>query len=314
MSSRSLRWRRVALLGAVAAGCARPQPPELGSTQRSLRTIFEGAFLVGAALNAAQFSGLDPIGAAIVQAQFNSITPENVLKWGSVHPRPGTYDFAAADRYGGRIKGWDVVNEAIKDDGTLRRTPWLTTLGEDYVATAFRFAHEADPDAELYYNDYSLENAPKRRGAVELVQRLQDEGIPIAAVGLQNHDRLDWPSPAQEDSTIDGFAALGVRVMITELDVDVLPRGADPFVDGLPDSLQQALARRYAELFGSYLRHRGTVTRVTFWGVTDRDSWLNNWPVRGRTNYPLLFDRDGRPKPAFAAVIGTAPAKQGRHD
>lgn len=361
----------MALLGAVAAGCARPQPPELGSTPRSLRTIFEGAFLVGAALNAAQFSGLDTIGAAIVRAQFNSITPENVLKWGSVHPRPGTYDFAAADRYvafgeqnrmfivghnlvwhnqtprwvfedsmggghpvsrdtllarlrdhihtvvgryRGRIKGWDVVNEALNDDGTLRRTPWLTTLGEDYVATAFRFAHEADPDAELYYNDYSLENAPKRRGAVELVQRLQNEGIPIAAVGLQNHDRLDWPSPAQEDSTIDGFAALGVRVMITELDVDVLPRGADPFVDGLPDSLQQALARRYAELFGSYLRHRGTVTRVTFWGVTDRDSWLNNWPVRGRTNYPLLFDRNGRPKPAFAAVIGTAPAKQGRHD
>ena len=286
-----------------------------------------------------------------------------------MHPRPGTYDFAAGDRYvafgerngmfivghnlvwhnqtprwvfedsagrpvsrdtllarlrdhihtvvgryRGRIKGWDVVNEALGDDGTLRRTPWLTILGEDYLAAAFRFAHEADPDAELYYNDYELERAPKRRGAVELIRRLQDQGIPIAAVGLQNHDRLDWPSPAQEDSTIDAFAALGVRVMITELDVDVLPRGADPFGHGLPDSLQQALARRYAELFGSYLRHRGTVTRVTFWGVTDRDSWLNNWPVRGRTNYPLLFDRDGRPKPAFAAVIGTAPAKQGRHD
>lgn len=351
----------MALLGAVAAGCARPQP--------GLRTIFEGAFLVGAALNAAQFSEVDTVAARIVKAQFNSITPENVLKWGSVHPRPGTYDFVAADRYvafgerhgmfivghnlvwhnqtprwvfedaggrplsrdtllarlrdhihtvvgryRGRIKGWDVVNEALDDDGTLGRTPWLTMLGEDYVASAFRFAHEADPDAELYYNDYSLENAPKRRGAVALVQRLQHEGIPIAAVGLQNHDRLDWPTAAQEDSTIEAFAALGVRVMITELDVDVLPRGADPFVDGLPDSLQQALARRYAELFGSYLRHRGTVTRVTFWGVTDRDSWLNNWPVRGRTNYPLLFDRDGRPKPAFAAVIGTAPARQGRHD
>ncbi|HEY6156636.1 MAG TPA: endo-1,4-beta-xylanase [Gemmatimonadales bacterium] len=361
MSSGNGKWRAVALLGALAAGCARPQ--------RGLRTIFEGAFLVGAALNAAQFSEVDTVAARIVKAQFNSITPENALKWAAVHPRPGTYDFAAADRYvafgernhmfivghnlvwhnqtprwvfqdssgnpvsrdtllarlrehihtvvgryRGRIKGWDVVNEALNDDGTLRRTAWLTTLGEDYVATAFRFAREADPDAELYYNDYSLENADKRRGAVELVQRLQHEGIPIAAVGLQNHDRLDWPSPAQEDSTIDAFAALGVRVMITELDVDVLPRGADPFVDALPDSLQQALARRYAELFGSYLRHRGTVTRVTFWGVTDRDSWLNNWPVRGRTNYPLLFDRDGRPKPAFAAVIGTAPARQGRHD
>lgn len=342
----------------------------LGYAQaRSLRESFRGAFLVGAALNAAQFTERDTLGARIVKQQFNAITPENALKWALVHPRPGTYDFAAADqyvafgeqnrmfivghnlvwhnqtprwvfedstghpvsrdtllarlrdhihtvvgRYRGRIKGWDVVNEALNDDGTLRRTPWLTILGEDYVATAFRFAHEADPDAELYYNDYSLENAPKRRGAVELVRRLQDARVGIAAVGLQNHDRLDWPTVAQEDSTIEAFAPLGVRVMVTELDVDVLPRGANPFVDGLPDSLQQALARRYAELFGSYLRHRGTVTRVTFWGVTDRDSWLNNWPVRGRTDYPLLFDRDGRPKPAFAAVIGTAPAQQGRHD
>jgi endo-1,4-beta-xylanase len=142
---------------------------------------------------------------------------------------------------------------------------------------------------------------------VELVRRLLEEGIPITAVGLQNHDRLAWPSVAQEDSTIEAFARLGVRVMITELDVDVLPEGgANPFVNGLPDSLQHALARRYTELFGSYLRHRVTVTRVTFWGVTDRDSWLNGWPVRGRTNYPLLFDRDGRPKPAFTAVIAVA--------
>ena len=361
------------MLGALVIGCAQPQPPDAAFTAPTLRGAFEGAFLVGAALNAAQFSDQDTLGAAIVKAQFNSITPENVLKWAAIHPRPGTYDFAAGDRYvafgerngmfivghnlvwhnqtprwvfedstgtpvnrdtllarlrdhirtvvgryRGRIKGWDVVNEALDDDGTLRRTPWLTILGEDYLATAFRFAHEADPDAELYYNDYALENAPKRRGAVELVRRLEDQGVPIAAVGLQNHDRLDWPSPAQEDSTIDAFARLGVRVMITELDVDVLPParapGANPFVDRLPDSLQQALARRYAELFASYLRHRGTVTRVTFWGVTDRDSWLNNFPVRGRTNYPLLFGRDGRPKPAFAAVVRTAPAHERRDE
>ena len=357
-------------MGALALGCAGPAPSPVPAPP-ALRSAFRGVFLVGAAINAAQFSGQDTLGAAIVKGQFNSITPENALKWASVHPRPGTYDFAAADRYvafgerngmfivghnlvwhnqtprwvfqdstgtpvsrdtllarlrdhihtvvgryRGRIKGWDVVNEALSDDGTLRRTPWLTILGEDYLAAAFRFAHEADPDAELYYNDYELERAPKRRGAVELVRRLRDQGIPIAAVGLQNHDRLDWPSPPQEDSTIDAFARLGVRVMITELDVDVLPHtpGSNPFVDALPDSLQQALARRYAELFGSYLRHRETVTRVTFWGVTDRDSWLNNWPVRGRTNYPLLFDRDGRPKPAFAAVVRTAPTRERRDD
>ena len=356
-------------MGALAIGCAQPQPPEVAFTHPTLRGAFEGVFLVGAALNAAQFSGRDTLGAAIVMAQFNAITPENVLKWESVHPGPRTYDFAAPDRYvafgerhgmfivghtlvwhnqtprwvfqdssgnpvsrdtllarlrdhihtvvgryRGRIRGWDVVNEALNEDGTLRRTPWLTNLGEDYLATAFRFAHEADPGAELYYNDYSLENAPKRRGALELVKRLRAEGIPITAVGLQGHNRMDWPSPAQQDSTIDAFAAAGFPVMITELDVDVLPRALNPYVGGLPDSLQQALARRYAALFASYLRHRGTVTRVTFWGVTDRDSWLNNWPVRGRTNYPLLFDRDGRPKPAFAAVVQAAPAQEGRHD
>src|SRR6266699_1074902 len=371
MSSSSRKRCRAlrVFMGTLAIGCAQPQPPEVAFTRPTLRTAFEGVFLVGAALNPAQVSGRDTVGAAIVAAQFNSITPENVLKWASVHPGPGTYDFAAPDRYvafgerhgmfivghtlvwhnqtprwgfqdssgnpvsrdtllerlrdhihtvvgrcQGRIRGWDVVNEALNEDGTLRRTPWLAILGDDYLASAYRFAREADPDAELYYNDYSLENAPKRRGAVQLVTRLRDQGVPITAVGLQGHNRMDWPSPAQEDSTIDAFAALGVRVMITELDVDVLPRGADPFVDGLPDSLQQALARRYAELFGSYLRHRGTVTRVTFWGVTDRDSWLNNWPVRGRTNYPLLFGRDGRPKPAFVAVVRTAPAQEGRDD
>ena len=226
-------------------------------------------------------------------------------------------------RYRGRIKGWDVVNEALDEDGTLRRSPWLTIIGEDYILKAFQFAREADPEAELYYNDYSLENAPKRAGAVALISRLLAQGVPIRAVGLQGHDKLEWPTVAQQDSTINAFAALGIKVSITELDVDVLPpvtrtatadisvraelqRQANPYMAGLPDSVQEALAKRYAELFGVFLKHRGVVTRVTFWGVTDADSWLNNWPVRGRTSYPLLFDRQGRPKPAFEAVMRMA--------
>jgi endo-1,4-beta-xylanase len=230
---------------------------------------------------------------------------------------------AVVGRYKGRVGGWDVVNEALNDDGSLRRSPWLTIIGPDYLALAFRFAHEADPGAQLYYNDYSLENAAKRDGAVTLVRQLLAAGVPVAGVGMQGHDGMDWPTVAQEDSAITAFAALGVKVMITELDVDVLPRavrqtGADvrltaaarpelnPWPDSLPDSVQQALARRYADLFGVLLRHRGEVSRVTFWGVTDRDSWKNNWPVPGRTNYPLLFDRRGRPKPAFNAVLAVA--------
>ena len=151
--------------------------------------------------------------------------------------------------------------------------------------------------------------------------------MPVSGVGLQGHDSLEWPTVEQEDATITAFGKLGVRVMITELDVDVLPRatqnqGADvtlsveaqaklnPYVDGLPDAIQQLLAKRYADLFAVFVKHRGVVSRVTFWGVTDADSWRNNWPVKGRTDYPLLFDRNGRPKPAFDAVIRTAARKE----
>src|SRR6266508_6379188 len=226
-------------------------------------------------------------------------------------------------RYKGRIKGWDVVNEALNEDGTMRQSPWLKIIGEDYLAKAFQFAHEADPKAELYYNDYSLENEPKRNGALALIKKLKSQGLPVAAIGLQGHDKMDWPTVEQEDATIAAFAALGIKVNITELDIDVLPpatrnRGADitlnvelqaklnPYAKGLPDALQQALAKRYADLFSVFVKQRNVVDRVTFWGVTDAASWLNNWPVRGRTSYPLLFDRGGQPKPAFTAVVQAA--------
>jgi endo-1,4-beta-xylanase len=203
----------------------------------------------------------------------------------------------------------------------MRQSPWFKIIGEDYLAHAFRFAHEVDPEAELYYNDYDLELPAKRRGAITLIKRLQGSGLRIAGVGLQNHNRLQWPSIADEDGTIEAFAKLGLKVHISELDVDVLPRtteiGADyavgvvptrdlnPYTAGLSDSAQSQLARRYADLFSVYLKHRDVIDRVTFWGVADADSWLNNWPIKGRTNHPLLFDRLGRPKPAFDAVIDT---------
>ena len=200
---------------------------------------------------------------------------------------------------------------------------WLSIIGEDYIVRAFEFAHEADPAAELYYNDYSVENAPKRNGVTALIRKLQAAGVPVSAVGLQGHDKMTWPTVAQQDSTLAAFGALGVKVNITELDIDVLPAATgnqaaevtpsaapatevNPYVAGLPDSVQQALSRRYAELFGVYMKYRDVIERVTFWGVTDGDSWLNGWPVRGRTSYPLLFDRAGQPKPAFDAVIRMA--------
>ena len=227
-------------------------------------------------------------------------------------------------RYKGRINGWDVVNEALNEDGTLRQSLWMKIIGDDYIEKAFRYAHEADPQAELYYNDYSLENEAKRKGALELVRKLKAKGVPITGVGLQDHVNMDWPTADQIDATITEFGKLGVKVMITELDVDVLPAATssqtadvslnvasdpklNPYPNGLPEPVQQELSKRYADLFGTYGKHCGLVSRVTFWGVTDKESWKNNWPVKGRTNYPLLFNRDAQPKPAFGAVIQAAP-------
>lgn len=223
-------------------------------------------------------------------------------------------------RYKGRIGAWDVVNEALNEDGTLRNSAWLKILGKEYISLAFRFANEADPAADLYYNDYSLENEPKRKGAIALIKWLQSQNIRVSGIGTQSHHRLDQPSISDQEQTIIDFGKLGVKIAITELDVDVLPRprdhsgdivsvayreGLDPYKKGLPDEMQQRLSDRYADIFRVFVKHHKLIDRVTFWCVTDADSWLNDWPVRGRTNYPLLWDRNGKPKPAFYSVLGT---------
>jgi endo-1,4-beta-xylanase len=219
-----------------------------------------------------------------------------------------------------------VVNEAVNEDGSLRQSPWLRIIGPGYIAMAFRFAHEADPAVALHYNDFGVEGSAKRAGIVRLVRSLLAEGVPITAIGMQEHQKLDWPTIGAIDSAIVDLSATGLKLMVTELDVDVLPsnRGQrteaieqelmrtgapDPYRGGLPDSVQRALARRYGEIVRVYLAHREAITRVTFWGVDDDDSWLNNFPVRGRMNYPLLFDRRGMPKAAFDSVLAAAFAR-----
>jgi endo-1,4-beta-xylanase len=228
--------------------------------------------------------------------------------------------FAVAGRYKGRIHGWDVVNEALNDDGTLRQSPWLRAIGEDYLVKAFQFAKEADPDAELYYNDYSLHRPDKRAGAVKLIRMLQDAGVRIDAIGMQAHYRLETPPIEEIEASMRAYIETGVKVMFTELDIKAIPTPGpgtadisrrqaagdsrwNPYPDGLPDEVQQKLADRYANIFRLLLKYRDSVTRVTFWGVTDQSSWLNNFPIRGRTDYPLLFGRDRQPKPAFHAVV-----------
>ena len=234
-----------------------------------------------------------------------------------------------AGRYKGKVKGWDVVNEALADGGPdiLRDSPWRRIIGDDFIDHAFRFAKEADPEAELYYNDYGLEDPRKRANCVKLVKGMLERKVPIDGIGTQSHLHLERPSLDEIEKTIADFSALGLKVMITELDVDVLPgRGApgnadisrreqgdattNPYTAGLPAEMQEKLAKRYSDIFGIYLKHRKSVTRVTFWGLGDGMTWLNGFPIRGRTNHPMLFDRELKPKPAFEALIKLGQEKR----
>jgi endo-1,4-beta-xylanase len=212
-----------------------------------------------------------------------------------------------------------VVNEAISDakGEYLRNTPARRAIGDDYIAKAFEFAHAADPDAELYYNDYDNEQPEKVEKTIRLIRELKAAGVHIDGVGMQCHLQLNDPEDLERlDRAIAAYAAEGLKVMITELDVDVLPRrgrgadiaareqgGLDPYKNGLPADVAEAQARFYGQLFRVILKHKGVVTRVTFWGPHDGVSWLNFFPVAGRTNHPLLWDRDLKPKPALGAVL-----------
>jgi len=231
--------------------------------------------------------------------------------------------YAVAGHYKGRVRGWDVVNEAIEGDGSFRRSPYYTIIGEDFIRLAFQFAHEADPDAELYYNDYGMDSPAKREAVVRLVKDLKAHGLRIDAVGMQSHLSL-WTNLAEYEKSMEAFAAAGVKVMVTELDVSVLPWPSEmpnadistrfeyaekynPYRKGLPKEVEKRLGETYTSLFKIYLRHADDLTRVTFWGVHDGGSWLNNFPIRGVTNYPLLFDRSLKRKPFVADIVNLKP-------
>ncbi len=353
----------------MSASCAKEQA--------SLKEVFAKEFLIGAAINKKQIYRKIPAEEKIIIKHFNTITPENVLKWSKVHPKPGVYNFDPVDkfvalgeknnmfmvghtlvwhsqipdwafeddkgelldrramlkrmkehiftvvgRYKGRIDAWDVVNEAVKDDGSLRDSKWHRIIGDDFIEKAFQYAHEADPNAKLYYNDYDMWKKAHRQGVYRLIKKMKADGIPIDGVGFQGHWELDDPKLQELEDSIKAFNRLGLKVMITELDVTVLPsatkhqgadisknyeltKGLNPYTNGLPAEIQDKLASRYADLFSLLLKYSDTIERITFWGVNDGNSWRNNWPVNGRTDYPLLFDRDNKPKPAFKAVVKT---------
>src|SRR5690606_5573623 len=222
----------------------------------------------------------------------------------TMRERMRNYIHTVAGRYAGRLDAWDVVNEVIGEDGQYRDTLWTRAYGGDgdaLVRDAFRFASEAAPDAALYYNDFNAWRPEKRDGIVRMVRMLQAAGIRIDGVGIQGHWGLDYPSTAHIEAAIDAYAALGVKVMVTELDVDVLPQTKegqiigqgmtdpqfqlpefkaflDPYRNGLPDTVQAQLADRYAELFRIFNARRDKLHRVAVWGVEDGMSWKNGYP------------------------------------
>lgn len=224
-------------------------------------------------------------------------------------------------RYKGKVKGWDVVNEAFEEDGSLRKSKWLETIGPDYIELAFRYAAAADPEAELYYNDFNVYKAAKRSGIVHMAQELQAKGVRIDGIGFQGHYGLSHPDLADLEASIVAVKEAGLPIMFTELDISVLPfpdadrMGADislnfeledefnPHADGLPAEAGKELADNYSRLFELFIKHSESISRVTFWGVEDGMSWRNGWPMPGRTDYPLLFDRNYQPKRAFHAIV-----------
>lgn len=223
-----------------------------------------------------------------------------------------------AARYKGLLLSWDVVNEALEEDGSMRKSIFYEKVGANYVNEAFQLAQAATPNTELYYNDYNIEQPKKRAGCLALLRNIQKAGIRIDGVGIQGHWHVNKVPLKDIEESIIAYASLGLKVMITELDIEVLPRdfsGADinkktasnpllnPYVNGIPDNVLQQQAADYQNLFKLFLKHKDKITRVTFWGVNDGQSWLNNWPVKGRTNYPLLFDRNFDPKPAYQKIM-----------
>ena len=237
--------------------------------------------------------------------------------------RMRTHIHTVVSRYKGRITGWDVVNEAVLDNGEYRKSKFYEIIGEEFIPLAFQFAHEADPEAELYYNDYSTALPAKRDGIINVAKSILKAGVPLHGLGMQEHQGFHHPNIDEVEKTILAFSATGASVMVTELDISVLPHarenmGAEisetyeyskqlnPYADGLPDSIMQKLRDRYISFFKLYLKHSDKISRVTVWGVADQNSWKNDWPIPGRTDYPLLFDRQFKPKPFVREIIRLA--------
>jgi len=297
--------------------CLKPDPVQ----------IAEGKFNFARAdafVDFARSNGLQFVGHCLVWAKDDRTPPwffrdgTNTAGRDLLLTRMKTHIDTVAGRYRGRIAMWDVVNEAL-DDGTnfLRPSGWSAACGEDFIARAFEFTHAADPRALLIYNDYNDELPAKRTKLMRLVRSLREKKVPVHAIGLQGHYEIDRVPMADIEATLAAMRELRMKVVVSELDIDVVPRGKwwadggkhrdelaklDPYREGCPPEILQRQADQYAQLFRLFRKYSDVVARVSFWNLHDGQSWLNTFPWT-RVNYPLLFDREGKPKPAFDAVV-----------
>jgi endo-1,4-beta-xylanase len=215
------------------------------------------------------------------------------------------------NRYKGKVYAWDVVNEAVDDDSTkfLRNSLWYQICGEDFIIKAFEYAHAADPDAVLFYNDYNTERPEKRERVYRLLKELLAKGVPVNAVGIQAHWSLFEPTVNDLEATLNRFSSLGLKIQVTEMDISVYPweknvRQKRPGEsDTYTPEMEQKQAEKYAAYFKVFRKYKKVITGVTFWNTTDKYTWLNHYPVPGRKNYPLLFDENAQPKKAYQEVI-----------
>lgn len=219
---------------------------------------------------------------------------------------------AVITRYKGKVYAWDVVNEVISDkrDEYFRKTKWFEICGEEFVAKAFQYAHEADPNALLFYNDYNEIDSTKREKIIRMVEGLKKSVVPIHGVGLQGHWAVNEPSRVQLEKTLKRFSDLKLKLQITELDISVYPKEHNPRErkpednnSAFSDEKEKKQIEVYKMCFELFRKYKDSISGVTFWNVSDRSSWLDNFPVRGRKDYPLLFDQNLRPKKAYREVV-----------
>lgn len=233
------------------------------------------------------------------------VTKEELLE------RLKTHITTVVNRYKGKIYAWDVVNEAIDDNPAnfLRNSKWYKICGEDFIVKAFEYAHEADPAAKLFYNDYNTERPEKRERVYQLLKKLKAQKVPINGVGLQAHWSLQEPTINDLKTAIESYASLGLEIQFTEVDISIYPwekerrpKRANES-DVFTDALEQQQMAQYAMIFKTFRTYKEVITNVTFWNISDRYTWLDEYPVVGRKNYPLLFDTQLQPKKAYWEVI-----------